>query len=131
LSLVVLAILATWIVLYAWTNPDTRWGQFFGNAVADWCGTLVLVVGTKFLFETGSAESRRIPERLRQHFLVRHSLTIFLLVSGVILYFVYRSRDPAGKWTPVLGNVLSEWLQAIGIVVLTKRLLERHSKESR
>ena len=72
-----------------------------------------------------------IPARLRQHFLFRHSLTIFLVVSGLILLFVYRARDPDAKWTHVLGNILSEWVQMLGIVFLTKRLLEKGSKESR
>lgn len=131
LSLAAVAILATWTILYARSDPNTRSGEFFGNSVADWCGTLVLVIGTKYLFETGSVESRRIPASLRNHFLFRHSLTIFLIVTGVILLLVYRSRDPASKWSHVLGNVLSEWVQMLGIVFLTKRLLERGSKESR
>ena len=130
LSLAAVAILATWVILYARSDPHTRSGEFFGNSVADWCGTLVLVIGTKYLFESGSAESKRIPARLRNHFLFRHSLTIFLVVSGVILLFVYRSQEPDAKWTHVLGNVLSEWVQMIGIVFLTKRLLEKGSKES-
>ncbi len=129
LSLVAVAILATWILLYARGNPETRWGQFFGNAVADWSGTLFLVIATKYFFESGSTESRRVPARKRNHFLYRHSLTIFLLVSGTILFFIYRSRDDSARWTPVIGNVLSEWVQMFGIVFLTKRLVERHSKE--
>jgi hypothetical protein len=130
LSLAAVGILAAWTILYARSDPDTRSGEFFGNSVADWCGTLVLVIGTKYLFETGSAESRHVPARLRNHFLFRHSLTIFLIVTGGILLLVYRSQDPAAKWSHVLGNVLSEWVQMLGIVFLTKRLLERHSKES-
>lgn len=131
LSLAAVAILATWTILYARSDPNTRSGEFFGNSMADWSGTLVLVIGTKYLFETGSAESRRIPPRLRNHFLFRHSLTIFLIISGGILLLVYRSYDPASKWSHVVGNVLSEWVQMLGIVFLTKRLLERGSKESR
>jgi len=40
------------------------------------------------------------------------------------------------RWTlrldggQVAGNIVSEWTQIIGLVLLTKRLIERHSKES-
>jgi hypothetical protein len=30
----------------------------------------------------------------------------------------------------VVGNIVSEWKQIIGLVLLTKRLIERRSKES-
>ena len=132
LSLAAVAILATWVVLYSRGNPETRWGEFFGNAVADWSGTLFLVIATKYFFETGSTESRRVPRHPRNpvfDFLLCHSLTIFLVVSGVGWWFLYRSQDPHSKWGQVTGNVLSEWVQMLGIVFLTKRLVERHSKE--
>ena len=131
LSLAALAILGTWAILYARSNPETRSGEFFGNSVADWSGTLFLVLGTKYVYETGSAESRLVPRRLRNHFLFRHSLTILLIVTGAIWLAVYRSQDPSSKWGHVVGNILSEWVQMIGIVFLTKRLVERGSKESR
>jgi hypothetical protein len=134
LSLVALAILAVWTFLYTRSDPATHSGAFFGNSIADWSGTLFLVVGTKFLYETGSAESRRPPRYLRSpllELLYAHSLTIFLVVTGIGLFFLYRSQDPGAKWGQVTGNILSEWVQMIGIVFLTKRLLERGSKESR
>jgi hypothetical protein len=34
------------------------------------------------------------------------------------------------KWGQVVGNIVSEWLQMGGLVFLTKRLIERGSKES-
>ena len=134
LSLAAIAILATWIFLYARSDPETRVGGFLGNSVADWSGTLFLVIGTKYFFETGSAESRRVPRHLRSpflDFLLCHSLTIFLAVTGVGWLLLYRSQDPHSRWGPVIGNVLSEWVQMIGIVFLTKKLLESGSKESR
>jgi hypothetical protein len=131
LSLTAIAILGTWTFLYARSDPETRTGEFFGNSVADWSGTLFLVLGTKYVYETGSAESRLVPRRHRNHFLFRHSLTILLIVTGAIWLAVYRSQDPTSKWSHVVGNILSEWLQMIGIVFLTKRLVERGSKESR
>ena len=134
LSLAAIAVLAAWTFLYVRSDPDTRSGAFFGNAVADWSGTLFLVIATKYFFETGSAESRRVPKHLRSpvwDFLFRHSLTIFLVLTGVGWLFLYRSQDPQSRWGEVFGNVLSEWVQMIGIVFLTKKLLERGSKESR
>ena len=38
--------------------------------------------------------------------------------------------DAQGKWNQVVGNIVSEWTQIIGLVLLTKRLIERGSKES-
>jgi hypothetical protein len=35
-----------------------------------------------------------------------------------------------GKWGQVVGNV-SEWTQLFGLVLLTKKLIEDKSKESR
>ena len=134
LSLVAVAILAGWFFLYVRSDHRTRWGSFFGNSIADWSGTLFLVVATKYFFEVGSAESRRVPRHPRNpvlDFLFCHSLTIFLVVSGFGWWLLFRSQDPESKWGQVAGNVLSEWVQMIGIVFLTKRLLERHSKESR
>ncbi len=134
LGLAAIAILALWIFLYARSDPETRMGSFLGNSVADWSGTLFLVIGTKYFFEAGSAESRRVPRHLKnpvRDFLLRHSLTLFLVVTGVGWFFLYRSQDPHSRWGEVVGNVISEWVQMIGIVFLTKSLLESGSKESR
>ena len=134
LSLAAIAILVLWIFLYVRSDPKTHAGAFLGNSVADWSGTLFLVIGTKYFFETGSAESRRVPRHLRNpvlDFLLRHSLTIFLVVTGIGWLLLYRSQDPQSPWGEVVGNVLSEWVQMIGIVFLTKKLLESGSKESR
>jgi hypothetical protein len=39
--------------------------------------------------------------------------------------------DPDAKWGEVVGNIVSEWTQIIGAVLLTKKLLESGSKESK
>ena len=81
LSIVSSAILLCWIVLYLHSNPDTHWGSFFGNAIADWTGLVVTVLATKFMYEKGSAESRKPPHHLLAPIweqLQEHSLTIFL-----------------------------------------------------
>ena len=62
--------------------------------------------------------------------LIDHSLTILLLVTGAIWIAVYRGLPPNGKSGQVIGNVVSEWTQVLGLVVLTKYLGERGSKES-
>ena len=59
LSIAVAGILLIWLMLYRQSDPDTHLGGFFGNAIADWLGTLVIVIATKYLHEIGSAESVR------------------------------------------------------------------------
>ena len=133
LSLVSAAILGLWIVLYADADPSTHLGSFFGNAIADWTGLLVTVLATKFLFEVGSAESRRPPDLwftpIRK-WLEDHSLTIFLAITGLGWVWLYASMNSEGKWGQVVGNIVSEWTQIFGLVILSKRLVETHSKES-
>jgi hypothetical protein len=133
LSIASVGILILWICLYSVFSPSTHIGSFFGNAIADWSGVVVLVFATKYLYEKGSAESRRPPrnllspvrERLRDH-----SLSLFLIVTGIAWIALYASMDSEAKWGQVVGNIVSEWTQIFGLVLLTKRLIERHSKES-
>jgi len=61
LTLIAAAILVTWIVLYSRSDPRTRAGAFFGNASADWSGVVVMVLGTKYLYERGSPRATRFP----------------------------------------------------------------------
>ncbi|MBI2678029.1 MAG: hypothetical protein HYX28_04560 [Candidatus Koribacter versatilis] len=134
LTFAVVAVLLLWVFLYSRADEKTHWGAFFGNAIADWTGVVVTVLGTKFLFEVGSAESRS-PKRHWHHKLLdvmqRHSLTIFLLITGAVWLAVYLHNDAQGKWNQVVGNIVSEWTQIIGLVLLTKRLIERGPKESK
>jgi hypothetical protein len=133
LSITSAAVLALWIYLYSRSNPSTHIGSFFGNAIADWTGLLVMVLATKYLFEKGSAESRRPPKNFMGSTLQRlrdHSLTIFLLITGLGWVFFYASLDSESKWGQVVGNIVSEWTQILGLVLMTKILIERHSKES-
>jgi hypothetical protein len=64
-------------------------------------------------------------------FLRDHSLSIFLLITGVGWVILYIVMDCNSKWGQVVGNVVSEWTQIFGLVILTKHMIERHSKESR
>jgi hypothetical protein len=134
LSLAAIGIVALWVFLYARSDPDSKTGEFFGNAVADWSGTLFLVLGTKLLYESGSPESRRAPKHFQNPVvdkLYHHSMSIFLVLTGGVWFYLFAHAQSTSKWGHVYGNILSEWIQMLGIVFLTKRLLERGSKESR
>ncbi len=133
LGIAAVGLLTVWIVSYCFADPSTHIGSFFGNAIADWSGVVVTVIGTKYLFERGSAESRQDPapptDPLR-FFIKEHSLTIFLALTLAVWIVAFKSMDANGKWGQVVGNIVSEWTQQIGLVLMTKRLIEIGSKES-
>lgn len=134
LSLVAGLVLLTWLVCYTFADPNSHLGSFFGNAIADWSGVVLMVLATKFMYEKGSAESRQPPPDGASWFgnaLRHHSLTIFLAVTLLGWCVFYAHVSVNGKWGQVVGNIVSEWTQAIGMVLLTKRFIERHSQESR
>lgn len=129
IGVVVIALLA----LYWRGNPATHLGSFYGNAAADWLGSFVTVVATKFWFERGSAESRA-PSVLRgkvPRLLHEHSLTVVLMVTWIGWIWWYLRIDPNAKTGQVVGNIVSEWSQILSLVWFTKYLVERGSKESR
>ena len=134
LSLASVGIVFLLIGLYIRSNPSTHWGSFFGNAIADWSGVLVTVVMTKHLYEKGSAESKKVKGKLLSpivELLREHSLTIFLLITGAGWVIAFRAMDPNSKWGQVVGNLVSEWTQILGLVWMTKRLMEIGSKETK
>jgi hypothetical protein len=134
LGLAAISILLAWVVLYFFGNPQKHWGSFFGNAIADWTGVLVTVIATKYFYEVGSTESKQPPPRVFRGriagILRDHSLTIFLVVTGLAWVVLYVCMDSESKWGQVVGNIVSEWTQLLGLVLLTKKLIERKSKES-
>lgn len=133
LSITSASIVALWTCLYSVSSPNTHLGSFFGNAIADWSGVVVMVFATKYLYEKGSAESRRPPKKLLSPVWERlrdHSLSIFLVITGIGWIALYASMDSEAKWGQVVGNIVSEWTQIFGLVLLTKRLIEHHSRES-
>lgn len=133
LSVVSIGLLTLFIIAYSASDPNTHLGAFFGNAVADWSGSVIIILGTKFLLETGSAESRPAWKHLKNplyQFLYRHSLLLFLFITGIGWLILYVRMNSQSKWGQVVGNIVSEWLQMAGLVFLTKRLIERGSKES-
>ena len=134
LTIVAASLLLLWIAGYVWLDPKTHLGAFCGNAIADWSGSLVIILGTKFFYEIGSAESRPVRGRDRNRWLEllrEHSLLIFIGVTGIAWALLFVRMNPQSKWGQVVGNIVSEWVQMAGLVFLTKRLVEIGSKESR
>jgi hypothetical protein len=133
LSLVAAGVLTAWFLLYLGVDPKSHWGSFFGNAMADWSGVVMTVLATKWFYERGSEESRQPRKRYQgalREFFHEHSLTLFLVLTGFGWLALYLDMDPNAKWGTVVSNEVSEWTQQIGLVLLTKRLHEIHSKES-
>jgi hypothetical protein len=133
LSLVTLGVLGVWIILYCHSDPNKHDGAFYGNAIADWSGSLIIIVATKYFFERGSEESRPVRGHLKNvllDLLHAHSLSIFLVITGLGWLYLYLHMDPTSKWGQVVGNIVSEWLQTLGVVLMTVRLIERGSRES-
>jgi hypothetical protein len=62
-------------------------------------------------------------------FLREHSLTIFLVITGIGWLVAFWAMDPGSRWGQVVGNIVSEWTQILGLVLMTKRLMEVGSKE--
>src|SRR6266852_4692812 len=96
LSLAVLGVLILWIALYSLSDPSTHIGSFFGNAIADWTGVLLTVVLTKHLYEKGSAESKKAKGKEKSaalELLREHSLTIFLVITGVAWVVAFKAMD--------------------------------------
>jgi uncharacterized membrane protein YidH (DUF202 family) len=134
LSLTAAGILALCFVLFVKSDPNSHAGSFFGNATADWTGVVITILATKWFFEKGSRESRqpKITHKNRLlEMLHEHSLTIFLLVTGIGWVVLFLKVDPDSRWGSVVSNMVSEWSQQIGLVLLTKKLIETGSKESK
>ena len=131
LSLTAFGIVLLWIVLYSRSNPSTHLGSFFGNAIADWTGVCVTVVITKYLYEKGSRESKQPKTKVASpalELLREHSLTIFLGITGLCWILAFHAMDANSKWGQVVGNIVSEWTQILGLTLMTKRLVEVGSK---
>jgi hypothetical protein len=62
-------------------------------------------------------------------FCIDHSLTIALVITGIGWAVAYARMDPQGKYGQVVGNIVSEWTQILGLVLMTKYLGELGSKE--
>ena len=134
LGFVAVGLLIFGLIGYRMLDPQTHLGAFFGNAIADWSGSVVIIFGTKYLYEVGSSESWPIKKEKHPNWLStlrRHSLLLFLIVTGIGWALLFWRMNPSGRWGQVVGNIVSEWVQMSGLVFLTKRLIEIGSKESR
>jgi hypothetical protein len=134
LSIAAAGILFAWVVLYVRSDPQTHIGAFFGNAIADWTGLLMTVLATKYMYERGSAESKPLPHNLLSpalEWLRDHSLSLFFLFTGAGLVVLFASMDSESKWGQVVGNIVSEWTQILGLLLMTKKLMEKKSAEDR
>src|SRR6476469_2813359 len=96
LGVAVAAIMLLWLGLYVGADPDTHLGAFYGNATADWLGSLMIVIATTYCYEIGSAESRPPHPKSRgavSRALIDHSLTILLILTGAVWVVVYARMD--------------------------------------
>ena len=130
LSFISGGIVALLILFYSKSDPNTHIGSFFGNAIADWTGLFVMVMATKYFYEVGSEESKKCPKGA-MGFFQQHSLTIFLVITGALWIWAFREMEVNGKWGQVVGNIVSEWTQILGTVLMTKWFIEVGSKESK
>jgi hypothetical protein len=132
LGLAAVGVVILLIALYSSSNPSTHLGSFFGNAIADWTGVTVTILATKYLYERGSRESKQPKGKLPSafvEFLREHSLTLFLLATGTVWVALFLHMSPDSRWGQVVGNIVSEWTQILGLVLLSKHLIEVGSKE--
>lgn len=109
-------------------DPATHAGAFFGNAIADWAGVLVTVIATKHLSERNAHAhpTNASPPSARIHaFCHNHSLTIFLILTGIGWVLLYLRLNAEAKWGQVVGSLVSEWTQTLGLVLMSKRFIER------
>jgi hypothetical protein len=134
LSLMLAGILIFLFLIYRRSDPSTHLGALFGNAIADWLGVFVFVIATKYFFEIGSGESKRPTQHFHERvarLLIDHSLTIVLALTGIAWVVVYLKSEVDSRWGQVIGNIVSDWTQLLGLVIITKYLKERGSKEGR
>jgi hypothetical protein len=53
------------------------------------------------------------------------------VATGIGWTWLFARSDAESRWGQVIGNIVSEWTQLLGLVLMTKRLMEDKSKESR
>ena len=56
-------------------------------------------------------------------------MTLILAITGMGWIALYAQHDVDSKYGQVLGNVVSDWTQVLGLVLMTKYAWERGSKE--
>src|SRR3954453_15528236 len=102
LTIVAVLLLILWVIGYTTLDPKSHLGAFCGNAIADWSGSLMIILGTKFFYEIGSSESK--PFRATKAntpvmlFLREHSLLIFIVVTAIVWFVLFCRMNPEDKW---------------------------------
>src|SRR5271168_243517 len=132
LSAVAGAILVLWVVLYFPANPDTHWGSFFGNAIADWSGVVASIICTRILYERGAPGCRHRKAKDANpviRWVKNHTLTVFFGVTLILWIILFAEMSATSKWGQVVGNVVSEWTQILGMIWLTKMFYEEQVKK--
>lgn len=132
LSLMACVVLIAWILFYLPANPDTHWGSFFGNAIADWSGVVASIVCMRVLYERGAPGCRHLKATDKNpviRWVKTHSLTTFFGVTLIGWIIVFAKMSSTSKWGQVVGNVVSEWTQILGMIWLTKMFYEEQVKK--
>jgi len=74
---------------------------------------------TKHLYERGLAESKKAKRQIAvggAGVIARAFPHLILLITGVAWIVAFKSMDPNSKWGQVVGNIVSEWTQILGLV---------------
>jgi|SRR5271165_2266311 len=132
LTLVACVILLSWILFYLPSDPDTHWGSFFGNAIADWSGVVASIICTRILYERGAPGCRHRKAKDPNpviRWIKNHTLTVFFGVTWIGWIILFDKMNPNSKWGQVVGNVVSEWTQILGMIWLTKLFYEEQVKK--
>ena len=132
LTLMASVVLLTLIIFYIPSNPDTHWGSFFGNAIADWSGVVASVICTRILYERGAPGCRHRKAKDPNpviRWMKNHTLTVFFGTTWIVWIILFARMPATSKWGQVVGNVVSEWTQILGLIWLTKWFYEEQVKK--
>ncbi len=132
LTLVACVVLLSWIIFYLPSNPDTHLGSFFGNAIADWSGVVASIICTRILYERGAPGCRHRKAKDPNpviRWIKNHTLTVFFGVTWIGWIVLFENMSATSKWGQVVGNVVSEWTQILGMIWLTKLFYEEQVKK--
>ncbi len=125
-------VLLSWILFYLRADPDTHWGSFFGNAIADWSGVVASIICTRILYERGAPGCRHRKAKDANpviRWIKNHTLTTFFGVTLIGWIILFANMSATSKWGQVVGNVVSEWTQILGMIWLTKMFYEEQVKK--
>jgi hypothetical protein len=61
-------------------------------------------------------------------FFRNHGLSIFLLITAIAWVVLFSRLDPNATWGPMVRNIVSDWTQIFGTVLLAKSWIEPRDK---